>query len=66
MDKINVLHFVGRDEGVAFSSAVFEPDLFESDEATLRDKGMGLIVALVLSLGLWVVIWLAVASFVSG
>jgi hypothetical protein len=65
MNKDNVLSFNRSSERVSFHSPAFEqhPSVVEYD--IFRSKGMVLIVALLLSLGLWAMIWLAVASIVS-
>jgi hypothetical protein len=66
MNNHNVLNFVRPDKGVAARSAAYERELPDAGEDyDLRDKGMGLLVAVVVSLGLWAIIWLVVASFVS-
>ena len=65
MDRNNVLRFTPLDEGAGFRRSASEHDLSEVAFDFFRNKGGGLIVALLVSLGLWGVIWLAVASFVA-
>jgi hypothetical protein len=65
MDGNNVLNFTRLSEGAGFRGAAAEKDQSEIAFDILRSKGFALVVALLVSLGLWGVIWLAVASFVS-
>jgi hypothetical protein len=65
MDGNNVLNFTRLDEGVGFHGATSEQDLSGVGFDIFRNNRIGLIVALLVSLGLWGVIWLALASLVS-
>jgi hypothetical protein len=64
MDRNNVLNFTRLNEGAGFRGAISEQDLSGVGLHIFRNNGIGLIVALLVSLGLWAVIWRAVASFV--
>jgi hypothetical protein len=67
MASNNVLILPRREERSGFRSAIFEPDAAETESNTFRIKGVTLIVALMLSLGLWAIIGIAVAAlFASG
>jgi hypothetical protein len=65
MNRNNLLSFARLDEGAGFRRAVYEQDPSEVGLDIFQSKGITLIVALLVSLGLWGVIWLAVASLVA-
>jgi hypothetical protein len=62
MDRSNVLNFSRPDATMPFPIGAFEQDLSEVEFDLVRNKGLGLILALIVSLGLWAMIWLAIAS----
>jgi hypothetical protein len=62
MDRSNVLNFARSDAPMTFAIGAFEQDLSEVELDLARTRGLGLILALVVSLGLWVMIWLAIAT----
>jgi len=65
MDRNNLLSFARLDEDPGFRRAVYEQNPSEVGSDIFQSKGITLIVALLVSLGLWGVIWLAVASLVA-
>jgi hypothetical protein len=65
MNRNNLLNFARLDEDVGFCRAVYEQNPSEVGSDIFQSKGITLIVALLVSLGLWGVIWLAVASLVA-
>jgi hypothetical protein len=65
MDRTNVLSLIRLDEVKGFRSAMSEQDLPWVGFDIPRSNAIWLLVALLISLGLWVGIWFAVASFVS-
>jgi hypothetical protein len=62
MDRSNALNFSRSDTSVPYPTGVFEHDLSEVELDLVRNKGVGLILALIVSLGLWAMIWLAIAT----
>jgi hypothetical protein len=65
MGSNNVLRFTPLNERASFRGAASKQDLSEVALDIFRKKTIGLIIAFLVSLGLWGIIWLAVASFVS-
>jgi hypothetical protein len=65
MDRNNVLNFTRLDEAVGFRGTMREQDRRGVGIDIFQNNGIGLIVALLVSLGLWAVIWLAAASVLS-
>jgi len=62
MDGYDRVNFSLPDEQQRFYAALFEQDPFELEGDSFSNKGRMLIVALLLSLGLWTVIGVAVAA----
>jgi len=65
MDRYNVLNFTPLDAGPNFRGAMREPDRSQVGTDIFGNNGLGLIAALLVSLGLWGAIGVAVASVVS-
>ena len=65
MDTDNVLNFSRPDENRAFGGAAFEISLSAVERRIFHNKGIALLFAMLLSLGLWAGIWLAVAALVA-
>jgi hypothetical protein len=65
MNRNNVLNFTRLDGRAGFRDAMSEQDLSGVGRHIFRNNQIALVVALLVSLGLWGVIWRAVASFVS-
>ena len=64
MDRNNVLNYTRREDRMFFHTAGFEQDLSQVERDIFPHKGMILIVALMLSLGLWAIIAVAVATLI--
>ena len=65
MNRNNLLSFARLDEGAGFRRAVYEQDPSEVGLDIFQSKGITLIVALLVSLGLWAAICFAVAAVVA-
>jgi hypothetical protein len=65
MDRDNVLNFTRLEVGPDFRGAMREQDRSEVGIDSFKYNGIGLIAALLVSLGLWGAIGVAVASLVS-
>jgi hypothetical protein len=65
MDRNNVLNFTRLGVGPDFRGAMREQDRSEVGIDIFRNNGIGLIAGLLVSLGLWGAIGVAVASLVS-
>jgi hypothetical protein len=64
MDSNNVLNYTRRKDAAFFHAAAFEQDLSEVEQDIFRNKGIILVVALMLSLALWAIIGVAVAALI--
>jgi len=64
MDRNNVLNYTRSEDNGFLRAAMFEQDLSEVEPDIYRNKGIMLIIALMLSLGLWAVIGIAVAALI--
>jgi hypothetical protein len=64
MDRNNVLNYTHSEDDRLFRAARFEQDLSEVESDISWNKGIMLIVALMLSLTLWAVIGIAVAALI--
>jgi hypothetical protein len=59
----NLIDLLNADDNADFAATSFEQYASEP-ETNIINNGVGLIVALVLSLGLWAMIWVAVCALI--